>query len=57
MRAGCRQLLDGVIGAWAQSAVKIAPKAQLRIYPGAPHGLTATHKDQVNQDLLLFLKS
>ena len=26
-------------------------------YPGAPHGLIATHKDQVNTDLLAFLKS
>jgi non-heme chloroperoxidase len=26
-------------------------------YPGAPHGLTATHQDIVNKDLLAFLKS
>jgi non-heme chloroperoxidase len=26
-------------------------------YPGAPHGLTATHQDQVNADLLSFLTS
>ena len=26
-------------------------------YPGAPHGLTATHQDQFNADLLDFLKS
>jgi non-heme chloroperoxidase len=26
-------------------------------YPGAPHGLTATHNDQVNADLLAFLRS
>jgi non-heme chloroperoxidase len=26
-------------------------------YPGAPHGLTATHQDRVNADLLDFLKS
>jgi len=26
-------------------------------YPGAPHGLTATHQDQVNADLLAFLES
>ena len=24
--------------------------------PGAPHGLCSTHKDQVNADLLEFLK-
>jgi hypothetical protein len=26
-------------------------------YPGGPHGFTATHPDQVNADLLTFLKS
>jgi non-heme chloroperoxidase len=26
-------------------------------YPGAPHGLTATHQDQVNADLLAFLRA
>ena len=26
-------------------------------YPGAPHGLTVTHQDQVNADLLAFLRS
>jgi non-heme chloroperoxidase len=31
--------------------------AQLKVYPGAPHGLTDTHKDQLNADLLEFLKS
>jgi len=28
--------------------------ASLKIYPGAPHGLCCTHKDQVNADLLAF---
>lgn len=26
-------------------------------YPGAPHGLTATHRDQVNADLLAFIEA
>jgi non-heme chloroperoxidase len=26
-------------------------------YPGTPHGITATHEDQVNADLLAFLRS
>jgi non-heme chloroperoxidase len=30
--------------------------AELIVYPGAPHGLTETHKDRVNQDLLAFLR-
>lgn len=29
----------------------------LKIYPGAPHGVTDTHKDQLNADLLAFLKA
>jgi non-heme chloroperoxidase len=45
------------IGASAQAAVKIAPQARLKVYPGAPHGLCSTHKDQVNADLLQFLQS
>ncbi len=31
-------------------------KATLKIYPGAPHGLAATHKDQLDADLLAFFK-
>jgi non-heme chloroperoxidase len=38
-------------------AAKIIKNAKLKIYPGAPHGLCSTHKDQVNADLLDFLKS
>jgi non-heme chloroperoxidase len=45
------------IGPSARAAVKIAPQAQLKVYPGAPHGLCSTHKDKVNADLLEFLKS
>jgi non-heme chloroperoxidase len=45
------------IAASARAAVTIAPKAHLKIYPGAPHGLVSTHKDQVNADLLEFLRS
>jgi non-heme chloroperoxidase len=28
----------------------------LKIYEGGPHGLAVTHKDQLNEDLLAFLK-
>ncbi len=37
--------------------VKIIPNATLKIYEGAPHGLTTTHKDRLNQDLLAFCRS
>jgi non-heme chloroperoxidase len=36
---------------------KLIPGAKEIYYPGAPHGITATHQDQVNKDLLAFLKS
>jgi non-heme chloroperoxidase len=26
-------------------------------FPGAPHGITATHQDQINAELLAFLRS
>ena len=44
------------IGASALMASKIVKGATLKIYPGAPHGLTATHRDQFNADLLAFLR-
>jgi non-heme chloroperoxidase len=36
---------------------KIVKGSKLTIYPGAPHGLCSTHKDQVNADLLAFLSA
>lgn len=36
---------------------KIVKNATLKVYAGAPHGLMTTHKDQLNSDLLAFLKS
>ncbi len=44
------------IGAAALNSAKLVNIATLKIYPGAPHGLAATHKDQLNADLLAFLK-
>jgi non-heme chloroperoxidase len=41
----------------AQKAVKLVRNATLKVYPGAPHGLAATHKDQLNTDLLRFIQS
>jgi uncharacterized membrane protein len=31
--------------------------ATLKVYPGAPHGMCSTQKDQVNADLLAFFKA
>lgn len=44
------------VGAAALSAAKIIQHATVRIYKGAPHGLLDTHKEQLNADLLSFLK-
>lgn len=33
---------------------KLIKNATLKVYPGAPHGLMATHKEQLNNDLLAF---
>ena len=41
----------------ARLSSKLIPNATLKIYPGAPHGLTTTNKDQFNADLLAFLKA
>jgi non-heme chloroperoxidase len=38
-------------------SAKLVKHATLKIYPDAPHGMCATHKQQVNEDLLNFLQS
>jgi non-heme chloroperoxidase len=38
-------------------SAKIIANATLKIYEGAPHGLTATHQDKLNADLLAFARS
>jgi non-heme chloroperoxidase len=40
-----------------KKTAKLIRGAQTIFYPGMPHGLTATNVDQVNADLLKFLKS
>jgi non-heme chloroperoxidase len=44
------------IGASALLASKIVKDSKLKVYPGGPHGLTATNKDEINADLLAFIK-
>jgi non-heme chloroperoxidase len=45
------------IGASAKLTSTIIKGSTLKIYPGAPHGICSTHKDQVNEDLLEFFKA
>lgn len=35
---------------------KIVKGAELKVYPGLPHGMCSTHKDLINADLLEFIK-
>jgi non-heme chloroperoxidase len=39
----------------AYLTAKAIPKAKLRVYPGAAHGMCSTEKDRVNEDLLAFI--
>ena len=39
----------------AEQTVKLVPRAELKIYPGAPHGLFYTDRDRLNADLLAFM--
>ncbi len=40
----------------AMLAVKIVKNGTLKVYKGAPHGMCTTRKDEVNADLLAFIK-
>jgi non-heme chloroperoxidase len=40
----------------AQKSARLIRGAKEIYYPGAPHGITATHQDQVNAELLAFLQ-
>jgi non-heme chloroperoxidase len=41
----------------AMKSARLIKGAEDIYYPGAPHGITATHQDQVNAELLAFLQS
>ena len=41
----------------SRKSARLVPGAQEIYYPGAPHGLMATHADRLNEDLLAFLKT
>lgn len=40
----------------ARRSERLIKGADTTYYPGLPHGLTATHADQVNRDLLAFVR-
>ncbi len=49
------QVVPFEVGGMASSA--LVKGAELIVYPGAPHGITDTHKEQLGQDLLAFLST
>ena len=40
----------------ARKSARLIKGAKDIYYPGAPHGITATHQDQINAELLAFIK-
>ena len=48
------QIVPFAVG--GRSSAALVPGARLTVYPGAPHGITDTHKEQLGNDLLDFLK-
>jgi len=45
------------LGASAMLSSKLVTGGQLKIYKGGPHGMCTTQKDEVNADLLAFIKA
>ncbi|MEW6124270.1 MAG: alpha/beta hydrolase [Pseudomonadota bacterium] len=41
----------------AHLAIKLLKRGTLKTYPGLPHGMSTTHPDVINADLLAFFKS
>ena len=48
------QIVPFEVGGKASAA--LVEGATLKVYPGAPHGITDTHKDQLSADLLAFVQ-
>ena len=44
------------IGDSALLSAKLVKGSTLKVYPGLPHGMCSTHKDQINADVLAFFK-
>ena len=58
-RTGTYEVLVGgvPIAAAALQSSKIVKGAELKVYPGFPHGMPTTQADTINADLLAFIKS
>jgi non-heme chloroperoxidase len=49
------QVVPFEVGGKASAA--LIDGAELKVYEGAPHGVTDTHKEQLSADLLAFVKA
>ncbi|WP_029013998.1 alpha/beta fold hydrolase [Niveispirillum irakense] len=45
------------IDAAGRAVARLVPHAELKVYEGGPHGVTDTHKERLNADLLAFATS
>ncbi|AFK55190.1 MAG: alpha/beta hydrolase [Tistrella sp.] len=45
------------IDAAGRASKRLVPHAELKVYEGGPHGITDTHADRLNHDMLAFLQS
>ena len=45
------------IGAASMLSSKLVKGSTLKVYKGLPHGMCQTNKEQINADLLAFLKA
>jgi non-heme chloroperoxidase len=45
------------IDAAGRASAKLVKNSTLKVYPGAPHCIADTHREQLNADLLAFLRS
>ena len=41
----------------ARLSAKLIERATLKVYPGAPHGMAETMRDQINADILAFIRA
>lgn len=50
-----RQRLAELVSVGGEASAARIDGATLKVYPGAPHGITDTHKARLGEDLLEFL--
>jgi non-heme chloroperoxidase len=44
------------IADYALIGIKLLKHGTLKVYPGYPHGMATTHADEINRDILAFIR-